>query len=122
MERLRQEPASPAGNRSGQISSITGAFGLSSLHKETMPTALGGLAAVLIWLLAVLPAWPASYYSQRLEDPKAVYVAGPSGGDDAAAIQQAIDRVQETGGQGIVLLGQAAIASAALFTSGRASA
>ncbi|MGO8931404.1 MAG: glycosyl hydrolase family 28-related protein [Limisphaerales bacterium] len=70
-----------------------------------MPTALGGLAAVLIWLLAVLPAWPASYYSQRLEDPKVVYVAGPSGGDDGAAIQQAIDRVHETGGQGIVLLG-----------------
>jgi hypothetical protein len=40
-----------------------------------------------------------------MEDPKAVYVAGPSGSDDRAAIQQAIDRVHETGGQGIVLLG-----------------
>jgi sugar lactone lactonase YvrE len=48
-------------------------------------------------------AWSASFYTQRLEDPKAVYVS-PSGGDDTAALQKAINRVQETTGQGIVLL------------------
>jgi sugar lactone lactonase YvrE len=60
---------------------------------------------VLIWLMTALPACPASYYSQRLEDPRAVYVAGPSGGDDTTALQQAINRVHETGGQGIMLVG-----------------
>jgi hypothetical protein len=44
-----------------------------------------------------------SFYTQHLEDPKAVYVT-PSDTDDTAAIQQAIDRVQETTRQGIVLL------------------
>jgi hypothetical protein len=38
-----------------------------------------------------------------LEDPKAVYVA-PSGSDDTAALQAAVNRVQETTGQGIVML------------------
>jgi sugar lactone lactonase YvrE len=34
-----------------------------------------------------------------------VYVAGPSGGDDTAALQQAIDRLHEANGQGVVFLG-----------------
>jgi sugar lactone lactonase YvrE len=79
--------------------------GLSSLSGEPILTTLGRLAVVLIWLVAALPACPASYYPQRLEDSRAVYAAGPSGGDDTTALQQAIDRVRETGGQGIVLLG-----------------
>ena len=62
------------------------------------------LTLVLISLAAALPAWPASYYTQRLEDPKAVHVAGPGAGDDTVALQQAIDRVHETTGQGVVLL------------------
>ncbi|HEV2437574.1 MAG TPA: glycosyl hydrolase family 28-related protein [Verrucomicrobiae bacterium] len=45
----------------------------------------------------------ASFYPQRLEDPRAVYIT-PSGGDDTAALQQAVNRVQETIRQGIVLL------------------
>jgi hypothetical protein len=48
-------------------------------------------------------AMASSFYTQRPEDPKAVYVA-PSGGDDTAALQKAINRVQETTRQGIVLL------------------
>lgn len=44
-----------------------------------------------------------SFYPQRLEDPKAVYIT-PSGGDDTAALQEAVNRVQETTRQGIVLL------------------
>ena len=53
---------------------------------------------------AAPPAWTASFYTQRLEDPKAVYVAPFSNSDDTANLQQAVNRVQATTGQGIVLL------------------
>lgn len=46
-----------------------------------------------------------SYYTQLLDDPRAVYLASPTGTDDTAVLQQAINRVQETTGQGLVLLG-----------------
>src|ERR1035437_2279483 len=56
-------------------------------------------------------AWPASYYTVRLEDPKAVYltreafpVRGDGVADDTNAIQQAIDKVQETTNEGIVFI------------------
>jgi sugar lactone lactonase YvrE len=71
---------------------------------ESTRTGLDHHVAALIFLAAAVPAWPASYYPQRLEDPQAVAVAGPGGADDTGALQQAIDRVQETTGQGIVLL------------------
>ena len=57
-------------------------------------------------LATALPTGAASCYTTRLEDPRAVYVSGPSGGDDTAALQQAINRVHETTGQGIVLVAQ----------------
>ena len=59
----------------------------------------------LLWLscASAAPASPASFYTQRLDDPKATYVS-PSGGDDTAALQQAVNRVQETTRQGIVML------------------
>ena len=62
------------------------------------------LIPVLFGLAAATPARSASFYSQRLEDANAVYIAPSGGGDDTAALQQAINRVQETTGQGIVLL------------------
>jgi hypothetical protein len=62
------------------------------------------LVLELIFLATASPAWPSSYYMQQLEDPKAVVVASPTVGDDTAALQQAIDHVQETTGQDIVLL------------------
>lgn len=72
---------------------------------------LGGSAARSLWiaLLCVVPAamqsaFAASYYPQRLEDAKAVYLNGPTGADDTAALQQAINQVQETTGQGIVMV------------------
>lgn len=80
-------------------------FGRSSFCRELVPIPLGPLALILIFLAATPQVRPASYYTQRLEDPRAVYVAGPSGGDDTAALQQAIDRVHETNGQGVVLVG-----------------
>ncbi|HEY5481096.1 MAG TPA: glycosyl hydrolase family 28-related protein [Verrucomicrobiae bacterium] len=79
--------------------------GLSPCCGEPIRAGLKRLALVLISLAATLPVSSASYYTQRLEDPRAVYIAGPSGGDDTTALQQAIDRVQETSGQGIVFLG-----------------
>ncbi len=66
-----------------------------------------GIAVVL----AALPLRAASYYTARLEDPKAVYltrenfpVHGDGVADDSDAVQQAIDRVQETTVQGIVFV------------------
>jgi hypothetical protein len=62
------------------------------------------LILVLLGFAAAIPARPVSFYSQRLEDANAVYVTPSSGGDDTATLQQAINRVQETTGQGIVML------------------
>ena len=62
-----------------------------------------------LWLAA--PLWGTSYYTIRLDDPKAVYltrdnfsVRGDGIADDSDAIQQAIDKVQETTNQGIVFV------------------
>jgi len=58
---------------------------------------------LLIFLSLVLvaaPLWAASYYAVRLDDPKAVYVSP----NDGEGIQKAIDKVQETTGQGVVFL------------------
>jgi SMP-30/Gluconolactonase/LRE-like region/Pectate lyase superfamily protein len=59
------------------------------------------------WILIFCASTPsvlaASFYAEKLNDPKAVYLS-PSGGDDTAALQNAVDRVQETTWQGIVLL------------------
>src|ERR1022692_3941064 len=59
------------------------------------------------WILVFCTSMPsvlaASFYAKKLNDPNAVYLS-PSGGDDTAALQGAVDRVQETTRQGIVLL------------------
>ncbi len=65
---------------------------------------LGLFFLVLLSFVFAAPARSASFYTQRLEDPKAVYVAPSGNGDDTATLQQAVNRVQETTGQGIVLL------------------
>src|SRR6267378_4307709 len=71
---------------------------------------------LLVSLLLAAAAAPghgasSSYYTQRLDDPKALYlerndpgVHRDGIGDATRAIQQAIDKVQETAGQGIVLI------------------
>jgi len=68
---------------------------------------------VLAALLATATSWGASYYTVRLDDPKAVYltpgdfpVRGDGLADDTEAIQQAINKVQETTSQGIVFVPQ----------------
>jgi sugar lactone lactonase YvrE len=76
---------------------------LKNLTARQISMSLRFLIPVLLCLTAAGPAWSASFYTQRLDDPKAVYVA-PSGGDDTAALQKAVNQVQETTGQGMVLL------------------
>jgi sugar lactone lactonase YvrE len=70
------------------------------------------LAAMIVPMLtAVSSSRGASYYPLRLDDPKAVYlttnnfpVHADGLGDDADALQQAINKVQETTHQGIVFV------------------
>jgi sugar lactone lactonase YvrE len=60
-------------------------------------------------LMAAAPGWAQSYYTARLNDPKAVYLdafgaRGDGVADDTDAIQQAIDWAQEKVAQGIVFV------------------
>lgn len=57
-----------------------------------------------MFLSAAGPVMSASLYTQQPADPKAITVSAPTGGDDAAMLQQAIDRVRDTTGQGIVFV------------------
>ncbi len=71
-----------------------------------------------IWLIAgmlmgftVASSWGASYYTLRPDDPKALYLTrndsglhGDGVGDDTDAIQNAIDKIQETTVQGILFI------------------
>jgi Pectate lyase superfamily protein/SMP-30/Gluconolactonase/LRE-like region len=67
------------------------------------------LAAAI--LSSVVPLFATSYYSARLDDPKAIYltqdnfpVKGDGVADDSAALQQAINTVQEKTNQGILFV------------------
>lgn len=70
-------------------------------------------ATIVLILLVAVPLWGASYYASRPDDPSAVYLTKGSQGvhgdgiaDDSDAIQQAIDKVQESTVQGIVFIPQ----------------
>ncbi|HEV2692412.1 MAG TPA: glycosyl hydrolase family 28-related protein [Verrucomicrobiae bacterium] len=62
---------------------------------------------IIFWILILCASTPdlfaASYYPEKLNDPNALQLS-PSGGDDTTALQAAIDKVQATTRQGIVLL------------------
>ncbi len=63
----------------------------------------------LTTILSAAPVFAASYYTVRLDDPKAVYLpvrnsTADSAADDSDAIQAAIDKAQENGGEGIVFV------------------
>jgi sugar lactone lactonase YvrE len=68
----------------------------------------------IIFLTGIaLPLSAASHYPARLDDPKAAYltpdrfpVRGDGRSDDSQAVQAAIDRVQESTGEGIVFIPQ----------------
>ncbi len=65
----------------------------------------GGLSilVVAVLLAATDPVSAKSFYAEKLDDPHAIYLS-PAGGDDTAAIQNAINKIQETTRQGIVFL------------------
>ncbi|HEV2320248.1 MAG TPA: glycosyl hydrolase family 28-related protein, partial [Verrucomicrobiae bacterium] len=75
------------------------------MHKRIPPAFCrrASIPALAILFAATVPVAARSFYAEKLNDPHAIYVS-PSGGDDTAAIQEAIDRVQETTRQGIVFL------------------
>jgi hypothetical protein len=60
-----------------------------------------------LWILISCASTPSvlagSFYAEKLNDPKAGYLS-PSGGDDTAALQGAVNKVQASTRQGIVLL------------------
>lgn len=64
------------------------------------------LKPLLVLALLATPAAAQSFYTERLDDPQAVYLTtgGDGVADDTAALQAAIDRVQETTGEGIVFV------------------
>src|SRR6202453_3959962 len=69
------------------------------------------VASMVGLLGAVLPAAAQSWYPNRLDDPAAVYltpdkfpVQADGSADDSAALQQAIDKVQQSTGEGIVFI------------------
>ncbi len=77
---------------------------LKNFATEQLAKDLKFLIPVLLCCIVAAPAWATSFYTQRLEDPKAVYVSPSGNSDDTATLQQAVNQVQETTGQGIVLL------------------
>jgi sugar lactone lactonase YvrE len=68
-------------------------------------------AVIILALACVVPLYAISYYPLRPEDPRAAYLTkdqfnaqGDGIGDDADALQQAINRIQETTRIGVVFI------------------
>lgn len=80
---------------------------------RTYATFSSGILLILLSPCVAKPLLAQSIFPLRPEDPHAVYLAPGSQGvkadgiaDDTAAIQQAIDHVQETTGEGIVFIAE----------------
>jgi sugar lactone lactonase YvrE len=78
----------------------------SQVAKRGPVLRIPGREIVLILLAFTLSAKAGSYYTQRLADPKAVYVTSRDSDDATTLLQAAINRVHETTGQGIVFLAE----------------
>jgi hypothetical protein len=78
----------------------------SSMQKKSLPRNRNEWAFA-IWIFLFSASAPsvlaASFYAEKLNDPNAACLS-PSGGDDTAALQGAVDQVQKATRQGIVLL------------------
>jgi sugar lactone lactonase YvrE len=70
---------------------------------KKFPLSVERLAALCFFCAATISAQANSFYTEKLNDPRAVYIS-PSDGDDTVVLQNAIDKVQETTHQGIVML------------------
>ena len=76
-----------------------------------LPAISAASVACMLGLVWPASAQTSSFYTTRLDDSKAVYltndafaVIGDGAGDDTAAVQAAINKVQETTGEGIVFV------------------
>src|SRR5262245_378276 len=83
----------------------------SILRRMSRLSAIGAFAVCVVGLVQPAPAQTSSFYTARLDDPQAVYLTtdsfharGDGAADDTAAVQAAIDKVQETTGEGIVFV------------------
>lgn len=83
---------------------ITSKSTVARLRLVIMKTLFHFAMLVILGMMMAVTARPASIYTQRPEDPKAVYVAPATNGDDTLSLQQAINQVQSNTGQGIVFL------------------
>lgn len=73
---------------------------------QTPTRSLSGLRFFVFLLVTTIGARAgSSFYTQRPADSRAITIEAPSGGDDTALLQQAVDKVRDTTGQGIVFLG-----------------
>ncbi len=95
--------------RTGMVQHLSAGFRSKKVKPENVGwRTLLALAALLFWCRPLLAD---SYYTERLDDARAVYltkdkfsVHGDGIADDSAALQEAMDRVQETHLQGILFL------------------
>ncbi len=64
------------------------------------------MRTIAFFCLVAVSTPGASVFTTRIDDPKAVYLSAPASGDEdqTAAIQAAIDKVQETTGEGILFV------------------
>src|SRR5262249_7152467 len=86
-------------------------YRVSNQVSRSERTTLRTLSAVLAIVLFPIPVFAGSYYPNRIDDAKAVYltrenfaVQGDGVADDSEPIQQAINKVQDTTNQGILFV------------------
>ncbi len=86
-------------------------LGISAIVFVSNSVSIRKILLVFAILQSVVPLFASSYYPARLDDPKAIYltqdnfpVKGDGSADDSAALQRAINQVQEKTNQGILFV------------------